>query len=267
MKAIVLLLKLILPKKLSKFIRKIHHEQKGIYNSRHYRGDNYLCPCCGKTFSSFMDYKYDQTQNKSRYIGYYKNKVCPNCFSLPRHRIICHYFSENRETLPINKILMFGAEYSITTWFDTHGFCYTTADLFERLADVKVDIQKIPYPDESWSLIICNNILEHVPDYKLALSELRRILEKNGILELTVPTDKSIEIVYEDASVVSKEKRTELFGQSDHLRIFGHDFEKLLIKSGFFVEVVDGNKLPAMIEATVGPANYDDNKVYICRRK
>jgi hypothetical protein len=55
--------------------------------------------------------------------------------------------------LPTNKILIFSVEYPITMWFDTHGFCYTTADLFQRLADVKVDIQKIPFPDKSWSLI------------------------------------------------------------------------------------------------------------------
>jgi predicted SAM-dependent methyltransferase len=166
-----------------------------------------------------------------------------------------------------NNILMFGAEYSIKKWFDRNGYHYTTADLFDRSADIKADIQNTPFADETWDLIICNHVLEHVPNYKNALIELRRILKINGKLELTVPTDRSFEKVYEDLTITSKEERIKAFGQYDHVRIFGNNFEQILLELGFSVEVIDGNELPAKIVGEIGPANYDDNRVYICKGK
>ena len=162
---------------------------------------------------------------------------------------------------------MFGAEFSIRKWFDINDFHYRTADLFDRSSEFKIDIQNIPLPDESWNLIICNHVLEHVPDYKVALKELKRILSKTGILEITVPTDRYCETVYEDPDIVKEEDRKKHFGQFDHLRIFGNDFENILKKCGFQVEVIDGSALPAEICGITGPADYDDNRVYICRKR
>ncbi|GHT56153.1 hypothetical protein AGMMS49982_22800 [Bacteroidia bacterium] len=161
---------------------------------------------------------------------------------------------------------MFAAEYSIKQWFDKNKYKYTTADLFDRSADKKIDIQNISFPDESWSLILCNHILEHVPDYKIALKELYRILTKGGILEITAPTDRKFDTTYEDENVINREERIEKFGQYDHLRIFGNDFKERIMDAGFSVEVIDGDKLPAEIVGKIGPANYDDNRVYICRK-
>jgi predicted SAM-dependent methyltransferase len=161
---------------------------------------------------------------------------------------------------------MFGAEVSIQIWFQKNGYLYTTADLFDEDADIKVDIQKTSFPDETWSMIICNHVLEHVPDYQMALTELRRILKKNGILEITVPMDRDLKTVCEDPSIITIEERIEKFGQFDHVRIFGNDFEVILQRAGFFVEVLEGDKLPAIIGPAPGPSKYDDNRVYICRK-
>jgi predicted SAM-dependent methyltransferase len=161
---------------------------------------------------------------------------------------------------------MFGAEYSIKKWFDRNKFSYTTADLFDRSADVKVDIQNTSFENDAWDLIVCNHVLEHVPDYKIALMELKRILKKDGILELTVPIDRSLETVYENKNITSKDERIKIFGQDDHVRIFGNDLDKILTDLGFSVEVIDGGKLPAEIAGVIGPANYDDNRVYICNK-
>jgi SAM-dependent methyltransferase len=213
-----------------------------------------------------MDYKATSPGDKARYSNTYKHTFCPICFSIPRHRIIAFYFEQNKQRLPFNKILFF-AEDPIVKWLDRNGLLYTTADLFDKTADIKVDIQDTRFSDESWSLILCNHILEHVPDYKKALGELNRILAKDGILEITIPTDRTFTTVYEDKSIVTQKGRIEKFGQFDHERIFGNDFEQILIQAGFEVEIIDGSKLPAEIGGKIGPANYDDNRVYICRKK
>jgi SAM-dependent methyltransferase len=267
MDVIKFIVKTLFPKWLLRMIMKKRLEIKGNRNERIYQGSTVVCPCCGKYFSRFIDFKLFEGNNVERFTETYKNKVCPYCFSAPRHRIACYYFDNIKGTLSKNDIIIFGAEYSIEKWFGKNNLRYTTADLFDRTADIKADIQNTPFPDEKWGLIICNHVLEHVPDYKKALTELKRILRKDGILELTVPTDRNFATVYEDASKTSREERIKYFGQYDHVRIFGNDFGDILNGIGFSVEIINGDTLPSEIAGGIGPANYDDNRVYICRKK
>jgi len=228
--------------------------------------DKVLCPCCGKTYGRFIhfDYKKPYEYDYERYQeATVKNIACPDCFSFPRHRIACHYFDNIRME---GDILLFGAEISIKSYFDRKGLAYTTADLFEGKADLKIDIQDTQTPDEQWDLIICNHVLEHVADYKKALSEIRRILKRDGLLEITVPINRNCETVYEDPAMKTPAERIKAYGQSDHLRIFGNDFKEILKTAGFAVEIVDGNHLPTEIGCKIGPADYDDNKVFICKK-
>jgi SAM-dependent methyltransferase len=229
-------------------------EIEGGKNEQHYRGNTVFCPCCGKSFNSFMNYSNIKDSDSEHYINTYKNTICPYCQSLPRHRIICYYLEKNKPTVPRNNILMFGAEFSIKKWFNINDCHYRTADLFNKVSDMKVDIQNTHFSDERWELIICNHVLEYAPDYKIALKELKRILNKNGFLEITVPTDRNSTTVYEDSS-------------NNHLRIFGNDFEKILTEIGFLVEIVDGGTIRSDISGVIGPADYDDNRVYICRKR
>jgi predicted SAM-dependent methyltransferase len=217
-----------------------------------------------------MNYQYNKsTQNESHFINNYKNTICPFCGSKPRHRMLCYYFNTNN-ILPMHdkqsyKILMFGAEHSTKEWFKKNQFCYTTADLFDKSADIKVDIHKTPFSDESWHLIICNHVLQHVDNFSTALLELKRILKKEGLLVLTVATDNSRKTTYEDGNI-EKDRRMEEYGQADYLRIFGRDFKEILENTGLGVEIVYGGILPSNIRAVVGPANHDDNRVYLCRK-
>ena len=265
MRGFKFLVKSFFPKWLLRKIRNLYYEIKGRKNERYYIGDTVFCPCCKKKFSSFINFVITKNNNNERYINTYKNTICPYCFSYPRHRIACYYFEKNMHIVPKKNILMFGAERSIKKWFDLNNCNYQTADLFDRSSDLKIDVQNIPFPDKSLELIICNHVLEHVHDYKIALQELKRVLTKNGLLEITVPTDKNFITVYEGSNFTKEAERIKHFGQHDHLRIFGYDFEKILKESGFLVEVVDGSVLPVEIGGIIGPANYDDNKVYICR--
>ena len=227
--------------------------------------DNVFCPCCGRTFCQFINFNYGRPHlyNAARFRSTYKNTVCPYCLSRPRHRIACHYFDS---AVIGENILMFGEEAAVKNYFDRKNCRYTTADLFDRTADLITDIQDTHLPDEQWDLIVCNHVLEHVPDYKKALRELGRILKKDGILEITVPADRNLDTVYEDTAVTSEEDRISIFGQNDHWRIFGNDFEKILAEAGFAVETVDGDTLPVEIGGVTGPADYDDNRVYVCRK-
>ena len=113
---------------------------------------------------------------------------------------------------------------------------YITADLESPLADLHFDVQNIPLEDEYVDVIICNHLLEHVEDDRRAMAELYRILKKGGWGIMLVPEDRSRAITFEDDTITDPEERTRIFGQYDHRRIYGRDYDKRLAEAGFRVE-------------------------------
>ena len=116
---------------------------------------------------------------------------------------------------------------------------YTTADLESPWASVHCDIQKLPFPDNSFDLILCNHVLEHIPDDRQAMRELFRVLRTNGTALLLVPQDLSLEQTLEDPSINTPELREKFYYQRDHLRLYGRDYASRLAEAGFNVETLD----------------------------
>ncbi|MBT8290221.1 MAG: class I SAM-dependent methyltransferase, partial [Muriicola sp.] len=115
---------------------------------------------------------------------------------------------------------------------------YTTTDLNSPLADVKADICELPFEDNSFDIILCNHVLEHIPDDKKAMSELFRVMKSGGWGIFQIPQDLDREVSFEDDSITDKKKRAEIFGQYDHVRIYGRDYFQKLSEVGFKVEPV-----------------------------
>ena len=110
---------------------------------------------------------------------------------------------------------------------------YVTADLESPLADVKLDIQDMPFPEGEFDMIICNHVLEHVPDDRKAIREIFRVLKKGGSAILQVPTSYTMEQTYEDPSITSSAEREKHFRQKDHYRLYGKDYLLRLTEAGF----------------------------------
>jgi len=249
--------------KLKLIIKKIYYELKRIY----YYGKKYRCPCCNNTYRKFINFNYNRPiYNPNIYNDTYKNTICPYCFSLPRHRIICEFFNNNKTIFQNNpKSLIFAAEMCTEKYFKNNNFSYKTADLFQS-ADYKIDITNINLKDNSFNLIICNHVLEHVNNYENALKELYRILTTDGILILTVPIDKtSDKIIYK--KTISNKQRKRIYGQSDHLRTFGTNTKKIIEKYGFYVDEVNGEIYDTKIYPVIGPGKYDYNHIFVCYKK
>lgn len=233
----------------------------------------HYCPCCGSKLSRFIvgGFRYyPDYYDIKRYEHTRQDLVCPICRSLPRHRILAIWCEKNIEILKGKRILYFALEDSMMSWLKRKGLPVTTADLFKS-ADLKIDLECIDQPDNSWDVVFCNHVLEHIKNYNKALSEIKRILVPGGQLICSFPIDIRFKTVCEDKllAVDTSEKadyeRIRRFGQRDHLRVFGLDSKWLLEEAGFLVHVIDGDKMPEEICPVVGPADYDINKLFVCK--
>ncbi len=81
--------------------------------------------------------------------------------------------------------------------------------------------------------------MEHIPDDRKAMSELYRVMKPGGWGILQIPQDLKREITFEDDSITDKKERAKIFGQYDHVRIYGLDFFDRLREVGFKVKEVD----------------------------
>ena len=164
--------------------------------------------------------------------------MCPVCESLERHRLIWLYFTNKTDLFDDRpkRMLHIAPEPQLTHLFQQHGnIDYLSGDLSSSEAMVNLDITDIPFPDNSFDVIYCSHVLEHVPDDRAAMRECRRVLNENGwaILQVPITDDET----YEDPSITSPEERERVFGQSDHVRRYGTDYCDRLAECGFSVKV------------------------------
>ncbi|MEK7873336.1 MAG: methyltransferase domain-containing protein, partial [Chloroflexota bacterium] len=116
---------------------------------------------------------------------------------------------------------------------------YLSVDIASPIAMVRMDITAIGCPRDQFDCILCYHVLEHVPDDRKALQELFRVLKPGGWAILQSPIDATRPKTFEDFSVTSPEERERVFGQSDHVRIYGLDYKDRLTSAGFIVRVDD----------------------------
>jgi SAM-dependent methyltransferase len=114
---------------------------------------------------------------------------------------------------------------------------YTSTDLGQPWTMIHCDLTDLPFPDNHFDCILCYHVLEHIPDDRQAMKELCRVLKFGGWAILQSPVDQNRATTYEDKSVTSPEDRRRLFGQEDHVRIYGRDYAARLEEAGFQITV------------------------------
>ena len=201
------------------------------------KGDAYTDPIDGKSFKKFLPYGYG-TQRK--------NALSPSTLSLERHRLLWLYLQhETSFFIPENKlnVLHIAPEQCFVNIFKKQAnLTYITSDIASPIADVKADICNLPFNDESFEVLFCNHVLEHIPDDTKAMQELFRVLKKGGFGIVQVPQDRTRKTTFEDQTITDPKERAQLFGQYDHVRVYGLDYFDKLRAVGFKVVEVNYTK-------------------------
>ena len=212
------------------------------------------CPICKWRGKEFL--RFSKTGRK--------NAKCPRCRSAERHRLYYLYLKKNLNRSKSLTFLHIAPEKSITSFIKTFkNISYLSADLDPANAMVSEDITNTSFEDDSFDIIFCSHVLEHVDDDRKAMRELRRILKPSGFAMLQVPI-KNIEETFEDFSVTTPEERERVFGQKDHVRIYGKDYVDRLIESGFKVKV--DRFVDTLSDEAVKKYVLSKESIYICTK-
>jgi SAM-dependent methyltransferase len=189
-----------------------------------YRGKVFQCKICNKRLRKFIQLEND-------------DKLCPNCGSLARNRRLWDILSSKFLNEKLN-ILDFSPSRCLYRILKNNpSITYSSTDLSgDFLSDHKFDITNIDSQNETYDLIICYHILEHVENDNQAIKELYRILKPKGVCIVQTPFKQGD--IYEDFSIRSDEGRIKYFGQSDHVRIYSvQGLKERLTDHGFQVEI------------------------------
>ncbi len=201
------------------------------------KGDKFTDPIDGKSFRKFLPYGYGKQR---------ENALSPSTLSLERHRLMWLFLQDETDFFTSTKklkVLHIAPEQCFLDIFrKQNNLDYITSDLESPIADVKADICDLPFIDNEFDVVFCNHVFEHITDDTKAMQELYRVLKKGGFGIFQIPQDVSKEKTFEDNSITDKKERAKIFGQYDHVRVYGRDYFDKLRSVGFTVDEIDYTK-------------------------
>jgi SAM-dependent methyltransferase len=194
---------------------------------------------------------------------------CPHCGCHDRERHFCMYFDrlDLWDRVTDRDVLHIAPEERLPERIAEAGpSSYIKGDLHPRSTEVqKVDITQIEFSDSSFDLIICNHVLEHVQDDKRAIAEFFRVLKSGGIAILQTPYSAILRNSFCDIGVDTDKLRRRLYGQEDHVRIYGRDLFERIESVGFEIQREShADALDAFSPVVYGVNPRED--LVICRR-
>ena len=225
-----------------------------------------ICAMCDNNVLTFLPYKggnahAPQVVSSAGIIGSdLDNFSCPRCWATDRERHLLLYMRQLGmiEELGDARVLHFAPERRLSEIIRSQKpAIYLRGDLYPNLPDItRLDMESIEAEDRSFDLVIANHVLEHVNDDLKALAELYRVLDRGGCAILQTPFAANNAVTKEDASRATDEaSRPELYGQEDHVRLFGKDIFERFSSVGFVSEVAEHASILGNIDALVYGVN------------
>lgn len=220
--------------------------RRALYSVLHSRGDRFFCVYCGKSYARFLQAGRDKPVLKRLDVvgaGKRRNGRCPNCMSNDRSRLLYLYLTKRTRVFSEpTRVLHFAPDPHLgLALFDSDLVDYVCGDIEiggkEYLGARYMDVCEIPFPDSSFDVVLCNHVLEYVPDDALAFREMHRVLKPGGFAILQVPIALAREETYEVEGLELNRRNTIThYGHSGNRRLYGLDYGKRITNAGFTLE-------------------------------
>ncbi|MBU4486970.1 MAG: class I SAM-dependent methyltransferase [Candidatus Delongbacteria bacterium] len=196
-------------------------ENYEFYKKKYYSGSDIFCPFC-PGFFKLIKYRFFDSPVLD----------CPVCSSTIDERTILLFLQTKTGMMSGElKILIIAEEGRITDYFK--NFPNTEIKIYSETGDFSIrdNSLKNKYTDESFGLIVCNYILEKLPEYKSVIKELKRILKPEGLLMLQANLDYKNEKTVEMPLTHYKD-RFMMYGIPGNYRRFGMDYADIIKSYG-----------------------------------
>jgi SAM-dependent methyltransferase len=217
-------------------------------------GTRRYCPCCDSHVRGFEAFG-----ERAR-----PEALCPVCGALERHRLVSIFLRNRRDLLLKTKRILHVAPEppvaNVLRHFAQES--YVSMDI-RQSAMMRADITGMPFRAQTFDGVCCIHVLEHIPDDQQAIRELHRVLRPGGWAVLQVPIER--EVTFEDPTITNPNLRRRLFGQPDHVRVYGRDFKDRLAAARFSVSVErPQRRLDRNAVARCGLKTVED--IFLCRK-
>jgi SAM-dependent methyltransferase len=185
------------------------------------------CYICGEQFENFYKFHIQMSNEMAashfRLVGSdVENFGCYYCNCNDRERHLFMYFDKLSlwDKFRNARVLHFAPEASLSNKIEQlKPSEYIKCDLNPREDWRKIDVSKIDFEDNYFDILICNHVIEHVPDYLLAIKEISRVLKDDGFAIIQTPYSELFYNHFEDRNINTDELRVSFYGQDDHVRI------------------------------------------------
>lgn len=234
-------------------------------------GNRLECPFCGWRFRRFRPagFHYPVIIEKQVIGGHWhRDNVCPRCMSNARERLAYLYLKDRTQVFerPVRLLHVAPEPQLAAVLKRSPNIKYVSADLFGPGVMSRFDVQQTPFRDQTFDVVICNHVMEHVSEDSVAMAEVHRILKPGGWAMLQVPIALRLERTIEDPTAMTDAERIERFGQEDHVRLYCRgDYIQRLEAAGFAVRV---ESYPTTLGSqTVGRFGLvEEEEVFLCSK-
>ena len=232
-------------------------------------GNRFYCLCCNGHFRMMRPYRGSFYVRGVLIDAYTKNAICPNCGSHMRYRFILTFLKNHTDIFQKKlKLLHIAPEKQISDFFKKQkNIEYLAGDIDpSRYTNAaRIDITNIHFPDNSFDVILCSHVLEHVKGDEQAMQEMYRVTKVGGRVVVVVPI---YDEAFEDASL-DYAGREKMYGIGDHRRLNSvASFKSKLGSAGFNVHVYSFNDIPGNYVDRTTKSLYmtSDRYLFLCTK-
>ena len=238
-------------------------------------GKKHKCYICGRTFHAFYPYRSDSDSaspfwEELNMIGMaIDDWGCFFCNSSDRERHLFMFFDKLNlwQEFTQAHVLHFAPERNLYPRIRQMKTAqYVMGDLYPSSDEIsRIDVTDIQFPDDSFDFVICNHVLEHVPNDGKGMREIFRVLREGGRAILQTPYSSILGKTFEDANINTDELRIRFYGETTHVRLYGLDLFERLEESGFQLNVVKNDELYSRNECDYYSVDYEEDLILVSK--